>query len=86
MEFQINDGASDGSRIGTISWYDENGTGYQDPSVFGTVKLVEVLEKKNDIEDEADMNVFLAGIFGIIVLGGGILMCRKRKMFSTKLF
>ena len=32
------------------------------------------------------MNVFLAGIFGIIVLGGGILMCRKRKMFSTKLF
>lgn len=86
LEFQINDGASDGSRIGTISWYDENGTGYQDPSVFGTVKLVEVLEKKNDIEDEADMNVFFAGIFGIIVVGGGILMCRKRKIFSTKLF
>lgn len=55
LELQINDGASGGTRIGTISWYDETGTGYQDPSVFGTIRLVESLsEVKDDAEDASN--------------------------------
>ena len=41
LELQINDADNSGSRIGTLSWYDENGTGYMNPSVFGTVTLGE---------------------------------------------
>lgn len=41
LELQINDADNSGSRIGTLSWYDENGTGYMNPSVLGTVTLGE---------------------------------------------
>ncbi len=39
LEFQINDGKG-GTRIGTMSWYDTSGQGYQSPRVFGTVTLL----------------------------------------------
>ena len=55
LEFQINDGASDGSRIGTVSWYDESGMGYQRPSVFGTVKLIESQENQ-EVDDNKTGN------------------------------
>jgi len=38
LELQINDGAG-GTRIGTVSWYDESGQGWSSPSVFGNAKL-----------------------------------------------
>lgn len=38
IEMQIND-AKNGSRIGTVSWYDESGQGWSSPSVFGNAKL-----------------------------------------------
>ena len=41
LELQINDADKSGSRIGTLSWYDENGTGYMNPGVFGTVTLAD---------------------------------------------
>lgn len=40
LEFQVNDADNSGSRIGTISWFDETGMGWSSPSVFGTVNLV----------------------------------------------
>lgn len=40
IDFQINDDAGSGSRAGTYNWYDKSGTGYANPSVFGTVKLI----------------------------------------------
>lgn len=40
IEFQIND-AKGGARIGTASWYDDSGQGYQNPSVLGTALLVD---------------------------------------------
>lgn len=40
LELQVNDADKSGKRIGTLSWYDKSGTGYMNPSVFGTVKLV----------------------------------------------
>ena len=55
LEAQIND-ASGGNRIGTYSWYDETGTGWSSPSVFGTAVLVDVdckhenVELRNDVE------------------------------------
>ena len=53
LEAQIND-ASGGSRIGTYSWYDETGTGWSSPSVFGSAVLVdckhENLELRNNVE------------------------------------
>ena len=36
----MNDADKSGKRIGTLSWYDKSGTGYMNPGVFGTVKLV----------------------------------------------
>ena len=39
LDLQINDADASGSRSGTLNWYDENGTGYMNPGVFGTVVL-----------------------------------------------
>ncbi|MBP5753183.1 MAG: endo-1,4-beta-xylanase, partial [Treponema sp.] len=41
LELQVNDASASGSRSGTLSWYDENGTGYANPAVFGTAVLDE---------------------------------------------
>lgn len=38
IELQMNDAAG-GSRIGTLSWYDESGLGWSSPGVFGTAIL-----------------------------------------------
>ena len=40
LELQVNDAGSAGSRLGTISWADDTGTGYMNPEVFGTINLV----------------------------------------------
>ncbi len=40
VDFQINDDAGTGSRAGTYNWYDSTGTGYNNPSVFGTITLI----------------------------------------------
>jgi endo-1,4-beta-xylanase len=39
IDFQINDDAGKGSRAGTYNWFDKTGTGYANPSVFGTAAL-----------------------------------------------
>ena len=41
LDLQINDADASGSRTGTLNWYDENGTGYMNPGVFGSVLLEE---------------------------------------------
>ena len=38
IELQINNGAG-GTRIGTLSWFDESGMGWSSPRVFGTAFL-----------------------------------------------
>nr|AHF25111.1 xylanase [uncultured bacterium Contig1552] len=40
LELQVNDATSAGSRTGTLSWADDTGTGYMNPSVLGNAKLV----------------------------------------------
>ena len=40
LDVQIND-AKDGSRRGTLNWYDASGNGYQNPSVYGTAVLAD---------------------------------------------
>ena len=40
LELQVNDATSAGSRSGTLSWADDTGTGYMNPSVLGNAKLV----------------------------------------------
>ena len=41
LELQVNDADNSGSRIGTLSWFDETGMGWSAPSVFGTATLVD---------------------------------------------
>ena len=41
LDLQINDADASGSMTGTLNWYDENGTGYMTPGVFGSVLLEE---------------------------------------------
>ena len=52
IDLQIND-AEGGTRIGTISWYDESGMGWSSPSVFGTATLGEQI-KALDAREELD--------------------------------
>lgn len=40
LDVQIND-SKDGSRLGTLNWYDASGNGYQNPSVYGTAVLAD---------------------------------------------
>ena len=40
FDMQINDGKG-GTRIGTVSWYDESGQGWSSPGVFGTILLLD---------------------------------------------
>lgn len=43
LELQINDADASGARIGTLSWYDESGSGWNNPSVLGVARLVNEL-------------------------------------------
>lgn len=47
LDVQIND-AKDGSRRGTLNWYDASGNGYQNPSVYGTAVLADGDIKNQD--------------------------------------
>lgn len=51
LELQIND-AEGGTRIGTLSWYDESGQGWSSPGVFGTARLVEEITESEIPEPE----------------------------------
>lgn len=50
LDVQIND-AKDGSRRGTLNWYDASGNGYQNPSVYGTAVLVDGVITNQDAVD-----------------------------------
>lgn len=50
LDVQIND-AKDGSRRGTLNWYDASGNGYQNPSVYGTAVLADGDIKNQDAVD-----------------------------------
>lgn len=51
LDVQIND-AKDGSRLGTLNWYDASGNGYQNPSVYGTAVLADGVITNQDVVDE----------------------------------
>ncbi|WP_310601674.1 endo-1,4-beta-xylanase [Anaerosporobacter sp.] len=44
LEMQINDASAAGSRVGTMSWYDESGMGWSSTAVFGTAMLGETVK------------------------------------------
>lgn len=48
FDVQVND-AANGSRIGTLNWYDATGAGWSSPAVFGTVTLAGDVVKKTEI-------------------------------------
>lgn len=50
LDVQIND-AKDGSRLGTLNWYDASGNGYQNPSVYGTAVLADGVITNQDAVD-----------------------------------
>lgn len=60
LELQINDADASGARIGTLSWYDESGSGWSNPSVLGTARLVNELptaaatEEASEAEEAAE--------------------------------
>ncbi len=51
LELQINDADATGNRIGTVSWYDESGSGWSNPAVFGVARLVDALESQSLVEE-----------------------------------
>ena len=54
IDLQIND-AEGGKRIGTVSWYDESGRGWESPGVFGTAALGGLVSTpESDVREELD--------------------------------
>ncbi len=54
IDLQIND-AEGGKRIGTVSWYDESGRGWESPGVFGTAALGGLVSTPEpDVREELD--------------------------------
>lgn len=51
LDLQVNDADRTGKRIGTINWFDQTGTGYMDPSVFGTATLVHEIDQYDALEE-----------------------------------
>lgn len=54
LELQINDADASGNRIGTLSWYDETGSGWSNPSVLGVARLVQELPAAADAEEATE--------------------------------
>lgn len=48
LELQINDADDSGKRLGTLSWYDESGTGWSSTAVYGTIKLLDAEASADD--------------------------------------
>lgn len=63
FDAQVND-AADGARAGVATWNDTTGQGYQDPSVFGEVTLV------NEASDESEETVVPVDNEAIVVYPG----------------
>jgi len=69
FDIQIND-AIDGQRHGVVAWNDDTGQGFQDPSVFGELTLVEALGDIQPVEIEEDEQTpILPGQTGIVSEG-----------------
>lgn len=48
IELQVNDAGADGTRLGTLSWYDDTGDGWENPSVFGYA----IFQKKSSLTED----------------------------------
>ncbi len=91
LEVQVNDADASGNRIGTLSWFDETGSGWSNPSVLGVAGLVkelpdaaveEVLAETPEAETENSENAVLptAAIAAVFLLGvSGCLYLKKKK-------
>ena len=60
LDVQINDG-KDGSRLGTLNWYDASGNGYQNPSVYGTAVLADGVITNQDAVDAVNVLIKALG-------------------------
>ncbi|MDE7323502.1 MAG: endo-1,4-beta-xylanase [Lachnospiraceae bacterium] len=58
IDLQIND-AEGGTRIGTVSWYDESGQGWTSTGVFGTATLGDLI-KTPDLDIREELNSLIS--------------------------
>ena len=95
LELQINDADESNSRIGTLSWFDETGTGWSSPAVFGNALLVEKIEEtaavnpedltaevskpKKDEESNAIKYVIIALVLVLLGAAGFVIVKKNKK-------
>lgn len=85
LELQINDADATAVRTGTVSWYDESGSGWSNPSVFGTAMLVEELTQApaagttEEAEKSGGWVAPAAGGTLLIAIGAISILSRKKK-------
>ena len=91
LELQINDANAEGVRVGTLSWYDESGQGWSNPSVLGTARLVgeaAALTPSEDIAADSKDGMGVLFVAVAVILLGGLSAClyiqKKRKAEATK--
>jgi len=83
FDIQIND-AVNGSRESVAAWNDQSGVGYQDPSVFGNLKLASSIDQSEltPIEDSAsDLTALYVAIaiLAIVLAAGGLTLYNKKR-------
>ena len=91
LELQINDANAEGVRVGTLSWYDESGQGWSNPSVLGTARLVgeaAALTPSEDIAADSKEGMGVLFVAVAVILLGGLSAClyiqKKRKAEAAK--
>lgn len=98
LELQINDANDSGIRIGTLSWYDESGQGWSNPSVYGTAELTGEIAVcpaepateavSGDVEsDEGAVSDATAAAVAVLLLGGAsaAIYTQKKKKADGKI-
>ena len=94
LELQVNDASAEGIRIGTLSWYDETGTGWSNPSVYGIARLADENgavsassdSTANGQTNEEDSSSIPTAAIAVLLLGGSslALVNQKKKKENAK--
>ncbi len=88
LELQVNDADASATRTGTLSWFDESGSGWSNPGVFGTAMLVKDLAKTEAAKEDDDDKGWIAPVAAIGLLSSAsalyIVNRRKEKNDSNK--
>lgn len=86
LELQVNDADATAARTGTLSWFDETGSGWSNPSVFGTAMLVEKLNAQAEEKEDSAKGVgtTVAVVAALLCSGSALVIVNQKKKKSEE--